>query len=897
MQRSMACSSWDFFGLSIFRALEAACFVALLLLSATVLAKEPPLLGIVLFDSTDGPVYVQITGVMVNSKVEMRNCAGVARIDRRTYGALPKVPLKGASSLERGADGMLTLTTDSGPVCVVPSDLKFDKQPELTPAEAAGQAVLEGTVAAASDPKHADIPEFLPGVKVVFVPAFDTELAEFLKAERTHTISGWQDFLIRYGSSARATEARAAMAALHMEAAETAYAGYMVAARSPDYARLKRAQEQVEQAIKIAPELPAAQRLIARIRADLAPIVETARTELAAYRKALAAHTAGYSHFVAAKRHNDQALEVDARLQPALALQPELFNENRKMEVALASAEGLVAAGRQDEALAALGPYRAFAAEAPRVAALVATVYKFHFARGQQMAAQQKWEQAVASFRQAVEIRGDSQEAAAALKNAEVELKKARELQALEQARRESRAFAERQEWVEAYETLAALPEAQRSEVAGEMAAIQPQYVTAATRYAQKLQETHLPIHGRADEDAARRAYELLQRAYGLSNDNAVRLKLDLLSDKIGNYYLDLARRYLARPLGSGAGLGWLYLGEARRYNPDLYAVKDEMTRNAATYQLRARLSVGVIFRDQTSRRVSVGFADQLADAVANGLESSGLPVKVVRRPSESPDAVQPNFLLVGEILDHRIVKNTEQATLQSKYRAGVREVKNEAWLRISSDLTAARQQITDAERALADAQSRYNKKDAASAREAMEAAQKLADDLRHKLETTEASRAQAVIEPYNYVQKTIDLRAMTDLSFRITDPTGALVAPPIPIKKENHKTFVVLENVKPEDTEGIKPQTVAPDEAQFLTDIEIQARNTLVKTLKERVQLLPQHILEEARRRAQANDFDGAAEEYILYLNATPNAASPERDEAEKWLKEKFNVAIAPER
>jgi len=69
-------------------------------------------------------------------------------------------------------------------------------------------------------------------------------------------------------------------------------------------------------------------------------------------------------------------------------------------------------------------------------------------------------------------------------------------------------------------------------------------------------------------------------------------------------------------------GLGWLYLGEAQRLQTGLEAVKDEMARYQSAYQLRGRLSMGVVVRDQTSPG-EPGFADQLGDAIANGLETS----------------------------------------------------------------------------------------------------------------------------------------------------------------------------------------------------------------------------------------------------------------------------------
>ncbi|HYL91534.1 MAG TPA: hypothetical protein VEW69_00095, partial [Alphaproteobacteria bacterium] len=132
------------------------------------------------------------------------------------------------------------------------------------------------------------------------------------------------------------------------------------------------------------------------------------------------------------------------------------------------------------------------------------------------------------------------------------------------------------------------------------------------------------------------------------------------------------------------------------------------------------------------------------------------------------------------------------------------------------------------------------------------------------------------------------------ELSYRITDSLGNLVEAATPVRKENHKTYVVLENVKPEDAEGIKQLNTEPDDAQILTDLELQARDLLVKSVQEKVQRLPGRMLEQARQRAQQQDAEGAAEGYILYLNSTPDIASPERTEAAAYLRDHFNLAVA---
>ena len=41
---------------------------------------------------------------------------------------------------------------------------------------------------------------------------------------------------------------------------------------------------------------------------------------------------------------------------------------------------------------------------------------------------------------------------------------------------------------------------------------------------------------------------------------------------------------------------------------------------------------------------------------------------------------------------------------------------------------------------------------------------------------------------------------------------------------------------------------------------------------------------------------LEGAAEKYVIYLNATPNAASAERGEALRFLRDHFNVGLANE-
>jgi hypothetical protein len=882
----------------VFTRFGRLCWFAIVVIGGSVsaLAKDAPATVVALFDGTEGAAYVQLVGMTLNGKTEVRLCDGVSRFDKNAYNALPRAPFTGASSLQRREDGVLTLTVDAKTLCIIPSNLKFDKKSELTPAEAAEQAVLQGTPVSSSALNPA-IPALKPGVQLVFVAAPDVEFADFLRVQRANTVKDWQEFLARYPSSKRLAGARNAIADIHLQDADAAFAQYQKSnsAGKPDIAILRRASSEAQAANQASAGYDPSIKLMDAIGRELDNQLQPDRARLQAFQKAVQNHGSGYLQLEAARVHVDQLMEVRSDYAPVLNLRREIAAEERKLEAAIATAESLIGSARYDDALYWLRPYTSFASELPRVNAVVNAAYKHHFDTGQELAVRQDWEHAVAEFRKAATIRPDSKEVDVALNGAKIQLSAQHDRQAANLALLQSNDYASQNQFVEAYNVLADLPDKQRALVTSQLSALTSDYVSAAPRRAQKLQEVHLPIKGRTDEDAVREAYTLLDRASSLSGDPAITLKRDFLSDKISAYYVDQANRYLEKPSGSGVGVGWLYLKEAQRYGvTNLDNLNDRMAHYASLYQRRARISVGIILRDQTSRRDSPGFAEQLADAIANGLESSGASVEVVRKPSEAADALQPNFMLVGEVLDHRVVKNVNLETPQSKYRAGTHEIKNPAWLQAKSDYESAQQQLAAAQHALADAQSQHKKKEiVAAANDAVQEAQKHADELRNKVETTDQNLVETIVEPYHYTKKTIALSASIELTFRLNDRSGNVIGQPIDVHKDNRKGTVVLQDVKPEDTEGITNQGVEPDEAQFLADLEIEARNVMVKAVREKATELPANVLQEARNRAQSGDPDGAAEQYIMYLNSTPETSSPERDEAAKFLRDRFNLGV----
>ena len=171
-------------------------------------SKDVPISAIELYDGPNGAAFVQLTGLLINGKAEVRSCAGVAQINKSNYGKLPKITLSpSVTSLERDSKGTMTLTRGAGSECVVPSNLKFEKDESLTPAQLADRAALTGQVLSSSVPGVTSLPPFKPTVKIVFVQAPDTELAEYLRADRAQSIAQWQDYLAQKGEQPKVFEA------------------------------------------------------------------------------------------------------------------------------------------------------------------------------------------------------------------------------------------------------------------------------------------------------------------------------------------------------------------------------------------------------------------------------------------------------------------------------------------------------------------------------------------------------------------------------------------------------------------------------------------------------------------------------------------------------------------
>ncbi|MGB7984602.1 MAG: hypothetical protein WCF54_05530 [Terracidiphilus sp.] len=876
-------------GILVLAGFGAGCFAPM------AAAKDIPLTAIELYDGPSGAAYVQLSGVFINSKVEMKDCSPfqAGPVDKNTYGKMGRVLLAAGGILERGADGVLRYNSGSGqPVCVVPANARFDHSAVYSLSGLADQALLQGTPISGGVQTPLTAPPIRKGVKLLFVPAPNLELAEYLRAQRAGDMEGWQTYLSRYPSTPlHSVDAKRSLAGLYAAVGEASVQAYdkTVADAQPLYSELKTAKLKADKAHSLASDLPACVQLEKDLRDRLANITEQGRGELDAYRAALASRTTGYVHLLNARKFSDTLAGIDSFYPQGQALTGDVLQETNTFESAMGSADAASSVKQFDQAYSFVLPYRSFVEEEPRVAAVIDAAYGAHLEAGNKAEQSEDWSGAIKEFKQAASIK-DTSEAHESQKNAEKQLVIAQDKAAAARALGASRDFQAQHSTVKAYEVLAALPPAQQALVADDMKALEPAYVAAAALEAKALHQAHSPIHGPADEVAIEKAYTLLNHAYDLSENESYKDKLDLDANELSVYLVDQAKHYLDKPGGSGTEIGWTYLQEARQYKAsNLDAVRDAIVAAAPAHAMRSKLSIRVQFRDQTSSRDSQGVAGQLENAIITGLESSGVPVKVVR--ATETVAVEPDFELAGDVLDHHLSVVPTIEPMESEYRSGEEQIPSEAWNKANRLYEKAVLELQTAQTELQGATARGKKDEIKKQSDIVQAAGKVVEDAHDKLDSTPKTVTRDIIRPYTYHKKIINITGVIQLQFRIETSLSEQRTSLVPISREEHKKDVLLEDVKSEDTKGIKSTGTMTDTAEFMTALENSARDELITAVRKKVEALPATIYQKAAAREKEDDLDGAGEAYLRFLNLSKEDNSAERMHAKQFLLSSFNM------
>ncbi len=282
-------------------------------------------------------------------------------------------------------------------------------------------------------------------------------------------------------------------------------------------------------------------------------------------------------------------------------------------------------------------------------------------------------------------------------------------------------------------------------------------------------------------------------------------------------------------------------------------------------------------------------FARQLTDSLAGGLDSFGPNIKVVRPNEETK--VQPNFRTgwrrAADVKSKTLLERTAKP---SKYRSGEQDQVTDDWAAADREYQAANLTLETDRRALEGATAGGKKNRIADAQRQTDEAQKKVMDALTKRDAVPKFRHVSTEQTYTYNEVKHPLKATVELGFVIQDTSERVIVPTVSIPVTQEQTFVVLENVRPDDTMGVRPQGEVPTPTQFLEKVENTARDQLLAQAREKVISLPPLILQTADRKVTESDNDGAAELYMLYLNSTSPEPTPERKKAQKFLLDTYN-------
>ncbi len=886
------------------RVLVLAAVTGLGALSPAAFAKGPTLNAIELYDGPSGPAYVQLAEVLINGKLELRSCASAESnpIDKSAYGKMPKLTIAAGGTLVRDELGILRYSaSDTAATCVLPDNLKFEHNATFTAAAMADMADLRGRALVGAAGDIAAVQPIKKGVKLVFVLAPDTERADYLLAERTANQAGWHKYLDKYPAAPHTDAAKQFLASLCVNAGEASLKTYQASASgpSPSYSDLKDAAAQQAMVHSLRPFSEGDLKLTEDIRQSLQALVDKSKAELVAYQTALTTPAPGFVHLKTAGSYAAAVAGINPTFPPLAKQLADIARENTAFDSALKSAQAAAEKKSWDEALKAIQPYRQFAGEEPRISGILDAAYDAYFVQAQELDATKDWQKAISAYQNALKVK-DTPDARSALQAAEKANSDAQDDAAAKAALEKSKAYESQHDMIFAYEVLTSLPERQQGIVKDDITRLAPDYVTAASDKAKDIARLYDTVKGIGDEKAVENAYRYLDRADELTADEAAKqgfhVRLQNLSDELSAWFLDRAKHSLSRPLGSGTEIGWAYLKEAEFYKgANLETVRDQMKMAEVAHQMHSGLSIRVQFRDQTSQRQSEGFASQMESAIAAGLDTTGMPVKLIRSGDTAPTDVSPDFLIAGDVLEHNISMPPTVESLDSNFLAGTHDVASEDYTKLTRQYDSAMDELHSAQAALTGAETKGNKKAVTDANNNVHAAQKKVDDLRIKLDSTAKNHTEDVIRSYTYKKTTYNVVNRIVLQFRIDDNFGNQKGEPVQVTKEERKPFVVISDVKPEDTNKVKNDGTIPDREELQNQLENIAREELIQKIRDKVVELPHKIYEDGQRREHDGYNEDAGEAYMRYLNVAPADQLEERQHAEDFLRDQFNFQSFP--
>jgi hypothetical protein len=170
---------------------------------------------------------------------------------------------------------------------------------------------------------------------------------------------------------------------------------------------------------------------------------------------------------------------------------------------------------------------------------------------------------------------------------------------------------------------------------------------------------------------------------------------------------------------------------------------------------------------------------------------------------------------------------------MESKYRAGTHEDPNDEWNKANRAYDAAVRQLATDQSALQGAEAKGKKKDIEEVNAKVGEDQKAVADAQALADSLPKTVTIDVIRPYQYVRRTIDVKNSVKLQFRIGETLSGQMGDAVVVEKEDPRQYAMLEEVKADDTEGVKLGGTTPNTSELQTALENAARDELVEKVR----------------------------------------------------------------
>jgi hypothetical protein len=552
-----------------------------------------------------------------------------------------------------------------------------------------------------------------------------------------------------------------------------------------------------------------------------------------------------------------------SRTQRVKDVESQLATRKGQLQARYAKVDAMATAGQFAEAATELQSLTPFSYLFPDLATTKKRVHDQHvaslIATGNNLAKEQKWEEAMNSYTAALTMDPGNAQAKAALNSAGKE----REAQDFfEQAQGAQKA----KNYKLAYET-----NQKAQAIFPGRAPYEELNHAIAGEWTKLLMDDVHRLSANPDDTAAnQQAYAALEMIRRLDPrfPNLADESLGVRTILLGNY-LNKAREYLAIADNSRVGTAYLYFQNAQRVNPSPDFAFSARMRDAENL-FKLKRSMQIVINVQNLLSSAPAFSSLLTTRIEAAIETMGVADLKIRTlddyqksPDEDPQFIEnrpdhksgtAQFIASIEAYDSETLGNDKPIEKPSKFVAGVESVDN-------PEYTKVEQQYRDVSQAIA----KQKPKPGKTTKEGYSVADQTM--LGEKLKATPQKISQEKIVDYTYQEYHLTSRAAIKIKLDLRDMIEKQLIASELVEAEQVDNQVEVANVRPTDSNNLINRTARLKKPEdMLRFVEREALQKLDEKAKKLSQLYLQRFYNEGERALKDGRKDDAVENFLSH-------------------------------